>query len=159
MAEKKYNVDSFNLDHTKVTAPYVRLAARKVGEKGDIVSKYDIRFTQPNKEFMTTGAIHTLEHLIAEYIRDEMEGVIDLSPMGCRTGFYFTIWGQPTEEEVANHLLNVLRKVSVWDKTIPATTEKECGNYKDHDLEGAKSFAKRWCDGIEKKGWSAFINQ
>ena len=159
MAEKKYNVDSFNLDHTKVTAPYVRLAARKVGEKGDIVSKYDIRFTQPNKEFMTTGAIHTLEHLIAEYIRDEMEGVIDLSPMGCRTGFYFTIWGQPTEEEVANHLLNVLRKVSVWDKAIPATTEKECGNYKDHDLEGAKSFAKRWCDGIEKKGWSAFINK
>lgn len=159
MAEKKYNVDSFNLDHTKVTAPYVRLAARKVGEKGDNVSKYDIRFTQPNKEFMTTGAIHTLEHLIAEYIRDEMEGVIDLSPMGCRTGFYFTIWGQPTEEEVANHLLNVLRKVSVWDKAIPATTEKECGNYKDHDLEGAKSFAKRWCDGIEKKGWSAFINQ
>lgn len=159
MAEKKYNVDSFNLDHTKVTAPYVRLAARKVGEKGDIVSKYDIRFTQPNKEFMTTGAIHTLEHLIAEYIRDEMEGVIDLSPMGCRTGFYFTIWGQSTEEEVANHLLNVLRKVSVWDKAIPATTEKECGNYKDHDLEGAKSFAKRWCDGIEKKGWSAFINQ
>ena len=159
MAEKKYNVDSFNLDHTKVTAPYVRLAARKVGEKGDIVSKYDIRFTQPNKEFMTTGAIHTLEHLIAEYIRDEMEGVIDLSPMGCRTGFYFTIWGQPTEEEVANHLLNVLRKVSVWDKAIPATTEKECGNYKDHDLEGAKSFAKRWCGGIEKKGWSAFINQ
>ena len=159
MAEKKYNVDSFNLDHTKVTAPYVRLAARKVGEKGDIVSKYDIRFTQPNKEFMTTGAIHTLEHLIAEYIRDEMEGVIDLSPMGCRTGFYFTIWGQPTEEEVATHLLNVLRKVSVWDKAIPATTEKECGNYKDHDLEGAKNFAKRWCDGIEKKGWSAFINQ
>ena len=159
MAETKYNVDSFNLDHTKVTAPYVRLAARKVGEKGDIVSKYDIRFTQPNKEFMTTGAIHTLEHLIAEYIRDEMEGVIDLSPMGCRTGFYFTIWGQPTEEEVANHLLNVLRKVSVWDKAIPATTEKECGNYKDHDLEGAKSFAKRWCDGIEKKGWSAFIYQ
>ena len=159
MAETKYNVDSFNLDHTKVTAPYVRLAARKVGEKGDIVSKYDIRFTQPNKEFMTTGAIHTLEHLIAEYIRDEMEDVIDLSPMGCRTGFYFTIWGQPTEEEVANHLLNVLRKVSVWDKAIPATTEKECGNYKDHDLEGAKSFAKRWCDVIEKKGWSAFINQ
>ena len=111
--EKKYNVDSFNLDNTKVTAPFVRLAARKVGKKGDVVSKYDIRFTQPNKEFMPTGAIHTLEHLIAEYIRDEMEGVIDLSPMGCRTGFYFTIWGELTEEEVANHLLNVLSKVAV----------------------------------------------
>ena len=156
--EKKYNVDSLNLDHTKVTAPFVRLAARKVGKKGDVVSKYDIRFTQPNKEFMPTGAIHTLEHLIAEYIRDEMEGVIDLSPMGCRTGFYFTIWGELTEEEVANHLLNVLSKVAERDKPVPATTEKECGNYRDHDLEGAKKYAKQWCDEKNKKGWNAFLN-
>lgn len=152
----KYNVDSFNLDHTKVIAPFVRLAAKKEGKKGDVVSKFDIRFCQPNKEFMTTGAIHTLEHLMAEYIRDEMEGVIDLSPMGCRTGFYFTVWGEPTEEEIANHLLNVLKKVSVWNKEIPATTEKECGNYKDHDLEGAKMYAQKWVQGIETKGYKAF---
>ena len=44
MSEKKYNVDSFNLDHTKVTAPFVRLASEKTGRKGDIVSKYDVRF-------------------------------------------------------------------------------------------------------------------
>lgn len=155
--EKKYNVDSFNLDHTKVTAPFVRLASRKTGEKGDVVSKFDIRFCQPNKEFMPTGAIHTLEHLIAEYIRDEMDNVIDLSPMGCRTGFYFTVFGEQNEEEITNHLLNVLRKVAVWDKPVPAATEVECGNYRDHDLEGAKAYAKKWCEGIEKKGWSAFI--
>lgn len=155
--EKKYNVDSFNLDHTKVTAPFVRLASRKTGEKGDVVSKFDIRFCQPNKEFMPTGAIHTLEHLIAEYIRDEMNNVIDLSPMGCRTGFYFTVFGEQDEEEITKHLLNVLKKVAVWDKEIPATNEIECGNYRDHDLEGAKLYAKKWCDGIEKKGWSAFI--
>ena len=155
--EKKYNVDSFNLDHTKVTAPFVRLASRKTGKKGDVVSKFDIRFCQPNKEFMPTGAIHTLEHLIAEYIRDEMDNVIDLSPMGCRTGFYFTVFGEQDEEEITKHLLNVLKKVAVWDKEIPATNEVECGNYRDHDLEGAKLYAKKWCDGIEKKGWSAFI--
>ena len=108
--EKKYNVDIFNLDHTKVTAPFVRLASKKTGEKGDVVSKFDIRFAQPNKEFLTTGAIHTLEHLIAEYIRDEMDGVIDFSPMGCRTGFYFTLFGDVNEEYVAKHLLNVLKK-------------------------------------------------
>ena len=154
--EKKYNVDSFNLDHTKVKAPFVRLAAKKVGEKGDIVTKFDIRFMQPNKEFMNTGGIHTLEHLMAEYIRDEMEGVIDLSPMGCRTGFYFTVWGDRTEEEIANHLMKVLKKVAVWDKPIPATTEEECGNYKDHNLEEAKLYAQKWVDGISQKGWSAF---
>ena len=154
--EKKYNVDSFNLDHTKVKAPFVRLASKKVGEKGDIVTKFDLRFMQPNKEFMSTGGIHTLEHLMAEYIRDEMEGVIDLSPMGCRTGFYFTVWGDRTEEEIATHLMNVLKKVAVWDKPIPATTEEECGNYKDHNLEEAKLYAQKWVEGISQKGWSAF---
>ena len=91
MELKKYNVDSFNLDHTKVAAPYVRIAARKQGQKGDVVTKFDVRVTQPNKEFMTTGALHTMEHIIAEYLRDEIEGVIDFSPMGCRTGFYLTV--------------------------------------------------------------------
>ena len=151
--EKKYNVESFNLDHTKVTAPFVRLAGKKTGEKGDVVSKFDIRFCQPNKEFMATGASHTLEHLVAEYIRDEIEGVIDFSPMGCRTGFYFTVFGDLQEEEIANHFVSVLTKVAAWDKPIPAITEKECGNYLDHDLAGAKELAQKWVDGIKTKGW------
>lgn len=155
--EGHYKVDSFNLDHTKVTAPFVRLAAKKVGEKGDVVSKFDIRFCQPNKEFMTTGAIHTLEHLVAEYIRDEMDGVIDFSPMGCRTGFYFTIFGDRDEEYVAGHMSSVLKKVAAWDKPVPATTEKECGNYRDHDLVGANEWAAKWVSGIEKKGWNCYL--
>lgn len=156
--EKKYKVDSFNLDHTKVTAPFVRLAAKKQGKKGDIVSKYDIRFCQPNKEFISTGAIHTIEHLVAEYIRDELPGiVIDFSPMGCRTGFYFTVWGDHEESWIAEHLVNVLKKVAVWDKEVPATTEKECGNYRDHDLAGAKEWAQKWVDGITAKGWNCYV--
>ncbi|MCK9169669.1 MAG: S-ribosylhomocysteine lyase [Treponema sp.] len=156
MEQKKYNVDSFNLDHTKVTAPFVRLASRKTGPKGDIVTKFDIRFTQPNKEFMSTGTVHTLEHLVAEYIRDELKGVIDFSPMGCRTGFYFTIFGDHDEAYIAEHMVNVLKKVAVWDKPVPATTERECGNYKDHDLEGAKKMAARWVGDIENKGWNCY---
>jgi S-ribosylhomocysteine lyase len=157
MEKKKYNVDSFNLDHTKVTAPFVRRAAKKEGEKGDVVSKYDIRFCQPNKEFMSTGAMHTLEHLVAEYIRDELPGiVIDFSPMGCRTGFYFTVWGDHEESYIAEHLVNVLKKVAVWDKEVPAATEVECGNYRDHDLEGAKLLAQKWVDGINTKGWNCY---
>ena len=151
--EKKYNVDSFNLDHTKVKAPFVRLAAKKVGEKGDIVTKFDIRFMQPNKEFMSTGGIHTLEHLMAEYIRDEMEGVIDLSPMGCRTGFYLTVFEDLEESFIAEKMLNVLEKVAVWNKPIPGTDPKECGNYKEHDLEAAKTWASKWVSGIKEKGY------
>ena len=135
--EKKYNVDSFNLDHTKVKAPFVRVAAKKVGEKGDVVTKFDIRFTQPNKEFMSTGGIHTLEHLMAEYIRDEMEGVIDLSPMGCRTGFYFTVWGDRNEEEIANHLMNVLKKVAEVEAKFPGYTKTVDGIYYKTTKEGS----------------------
>lgn len=156
MELKKYNVDSFNLDHTKVTAPYVRLAARKAGEKGDIVTKFDVRFTQPNKECMPTGAIHTIEHIVAEYIRDEIEGVIDFSPMGCRTGFYLTVWGDRNEEYIAKHLLPVVKKVVAWEGEIPAANEIQCGNYRDMDLDGAKKYAKAWVDGIQTLGWECY---
>ena len=93
MEKTTYKVESFNLDHTKVTAPYVRTASKKTGPRGDVVSKFDIRFTQPNKEVLSTGGMHTIEHLVAEYIRDELDGIIDFSPMGCRTGFYLTVFG------------------------------------------------------------------
>lgn len=155
--KKKYNVDSFNLDHTKVTAPFVRLVSKKIGKHGDVVSKFDIRFTQPNKEFLTTGTIHTLEHLVAEYLRDEISDVIDFSPMGCRTGFYLTLFGDYEEAVVAQHLLNVLTKVADWQGEVPAVTEVECGHYEDHDLTGAKKAAQNWVDGIKQKGWHCYV--
>ena len=159
MENKKFHVESFNLDHTKVTAPYVRMAARKQGEKGDVVTKFDIRICQPNKEFMPTGALHTMEHIIAEYLRDEIPGVIDFSPMGCRTGFYLTVWGDVNEEYIAAHLKPVFQKVIDWNGDIPAANEIQCGNYRDMDLNGAKEFSKKWVEGICKKGWSAFPDE
>ena len=156
MELKKYKVDSFNLDHRKVVAPYVRVAAKKQGEKGDVVTKFDVRVCQPNKEFMNTGALHTMEHIIAEYLRDEIPGVIDFSPMGCRTGFYLTVWGDVSEEYIAKHLLPVFQKIVDWEGEVPAANEIQCGNYRDMDLEGAKVFAKKWIDGINSKGWTPF---
>ena len=155
---KTYKVDSFNLDHTKVVAPYVRLAARKIGEKGDVVTKFDVRICQPNKECMNTGALHTIEHSVAECLRDELDGVIDFSPMGCRTGYYLTVWGDRNEEFITNHLIPVFKKVVEWQGEIPAANEVQCGNYRDMDLDGAKKFAKQWLDEIEKKGWNPFPN-
>ncbi|MBQ5492075.1 MAG: S-ribosylhomocysteine lyase, partial [Treponema sp.] len=52
--------------------------------------------------------------------------------------------------------VNVLKKVAVWDKEVPAATEIECGNYRDHDLEGAKLLAQKWVDGITTKGWNCY---
>ena len=56
-------VESFTLDHNKVIAPYVRLISNEYGKKGDVISNFDIRFLQPNKQEMPTGVIHTFEQI------------------------------------------------------------------------------------------------
>ncbi len=156
---KKYNVESFNLDHTKVTAPYVRLASRKTGPAGDTVSKFDIRFAQPIVEFMPDAGIHSIEHLVAEYIRDELDGIIDFSPMGCRTGFYLTLFGSPDEQFIADRMAAVLSQVAAWpdSRPVPGLDPKECGNYREHDLNAAREWAAKWVQGINEKGFSCGV--
>ena len=124
-------VESFKLDHNKVKAPFVRKCCVLDGKMGDKVSKFDLRFLQPNKEAFGTAAMHGLEHLLATYLREELEGLIDLSPMGCRTG---------------------LEKVLNAEEMIAATSV-ECGNYRDLSLFGAKEYAKYVLD----KGFSLNI--
>jgi len=141
-------VESFLLDHTAVQAPYVRKAACIRGTKGDLISKFDLRFLQPNADTLPTAALHTLEHLLSVYLREELENVIDLSPMGCRTGFYLVMFEDSTEEKIQQALLNVLAKI-VQTTEVPATTAKECGNYRDHSLFGAKEYAKQVLSGFE----------
>ena len=43
MADDKPVVESFQLDHTKVKAPYVRYIDTEKGPNGDVVSNYDLR--------------------------------------------------------------------------------------------------------------------
>jgi len=134
-------IESFELDHTKVKAPYVRKCGLQKGEKGDIVSKYDLRFLQPNKGELPSGAIHTLEHLLAGYMREKIDGIIDISPMGCRTGFYMIAWGDIPEKQVVEALTYSLKKV-VETTEIPASNRFQCGNYRDHSLFAAVEYAK-----------------
>jgi S-ribosylhomocysteine lyase len=137
----KMKIESFELDHTKVVAPYVRKAGLYRGEKGDVITKFDLRLMQPNKQELPTAAIHTLEHLLAGYLREEVEGIIDLSPMRCRTGFYLTIWGDRNEAELKDALVSSLEKV-VETTEVPAVNEFQCGNYRDHSLFSAAEYAK-----------------
>ncbi len=142
-------VESFELDHTKVVAPYIRIAEVYEGKKGDKVTKFDVRFIQPNKDAMDMSGIHTLEHLLAVYLREETlgEDIIDLSPMGCRTGFYLTVWGEKKVDDIETPILNSLAKV-LTTKEIPAANEVQCGNYKEHSLEQAVEYAKNFIQKI-----------
>lgn len=50
-------VESFQLDHTAVRAPYVRLINRESGPAGDVISNFDLRFVQPNANAIPTGGV------------------------------------------------------------------------------------------------------
>lgn len=147
---KEVIVESFTMDHTKVEAPFVRKCGRIETPNRDIITKFDLRFTQPNKEAMPTGAIHAIEHLMAGFIREELDGVIDLSPMGCRTGFYLIIIGDKEENEIKKALIKCLHKV-VLAEEIPAVNPIQCGNYRDMSLFGAKEFAKVVVEALKNK--------
>lgn len=138
-------VESFSLDHNAVKAPYIRLAGVEVSEEGSRIEKYDIRLIQPNQDALPTAAVHTLEHFLAIHLRDELEGVIDISPMGCRTGFYLVIWGEHSVQAIQQAVQNVLKIVTEADH-VEATTAKECGNYRDHSLFSAKIYAQQVLD-------------
>lgn len=137
-------VESFELDHTAVKAPYVRLISEEVGPKGDIITNFDIRLVQPNENAIPTAGLHTIEHLLAKLIRTRIDGMIDCSPFGCRTGFHMIMWGRHTSTDIAKVITSSLEEianVTSWED-VPGTTIESCGNYKDHSLFSAKEWAK-----------------
>lgn len=137
---EKMNVESFNLDHTKVKAPYVRLVGVSEGIKGDKVYKYDIRFKQPNKEHMEMDGLHSIEHLMAENIRNHADTVLDIGPMGCQTGFYLSLINHDDYQQVLDILEKTLNDVLASEE-VPACNEVQCGWAANHSLEGAKKIA------------------
>ncbi|WEV60858.1 S-ribosylhomocysteine lyase [Streptococcaceae bacterium ESL0729] len=137
-------VESFQLDHTKVLAPYVRLIASEEGPHGDVITNFDVRLVQPNVQEIPTGGLHTIEHLLASLIRDRIDGMIDCSPFGCRTGFHMIMWGEPTSEDIARVIKSSLEEIAdgiTWED-VPGTTIESCGNYRDHSLWSAKEWAR-----------------
>jgi len=113
-------------------------------QDGDITT-YDLRTRRPNEEeVMQNGAIHTVEHLIATYVRNSQykENIIYFGPMGCRTGFYLLT--RNLEHKNAIELVkSAFAFASGYEGEIPGASEEECGNYRDHDLETAKEEATK----------------
>lgn len=144
------NVESFNLDHRAVAAPYLRVADRKVLPQGDVIVKYDVRFAQPNVAHLDMAAIHSLEHLFAEKSRDHSDRVIDFSPMGCQTGFYLILQGDHSFDEVEELVAATLQ--DILDATeVPAANEIQCGWGANHTLEGAQEAARAFL--AERESW------
>jgi len=142
-------IDSFKVDHTKMKAPFIRVAKIMKTNKNEDISVFDMRFCTPNKDKMKSRGMHTLEHLLAGFIRDHLEDkktqVIDCSPMGCRTGFYMSVLGNPSAKKVSKSLKKALKDVLKVEskKTIPELNIYQCGSYKYHSLKQAKQICKK----------------
>ena len=141
-------LDSFRVDHTRMHAPAVRTAKTMRTPSGDPITVFDLRFCIPNHEILSEKGIHTLEHLFAGFMRSHLNSdqveIIDISPMGCRTGFYMSLIGTPTEQQVADawtaSMQDVVNVASIKD--IPELTEYQCGTYTMHSLEEAQQIAR-----------------
>ena len=139
-------IESFLVDHTVLTAG---IYLSRVD--GDAVT-YDLRLKRPNVEKVLDNApIHTIEHLFATYVRNSKysESIIYFGPMGCRTGFYFIVRDNMSHETVVSLVTEAFDFIAVYDEEIPGVSAKECGNYLDHDLDGAKREAAIYADAIK----------
>jgi len=152
-------LDSFTVDHTIMKAPAVRIAKTMQTPSKDTITVFDLRFTAPNKDILSEKGIHTLEHLYAGFMRNHLNGngteIIDISPMGCRTGFYMSLIGSPTEDQVGKAWLASMKDVLAVSSQndIPELNEYQCGTYAMHSLEEAKQIAQAIIDagiGINK---------
>ena len=118
---------------------------------GDIVT-YDIRMKLPNGgDYLTVNAAHTFEHLFATYARNSAYGehIIYIGPMGCQTGFYLLTRDTLSHKDAIKLTQESMRFIRDYEGEIPGNTAKECGNYKAHDLIGAKKLGQDMCAVLE----------
>lgn len=143
-------IQSFSVDHTRIIPGIFKSRVDYLGDK--TVTTYDVRLKRPNKEpVIDVAAMHSLEHLIATFLRNDPEWkdeIIYWGPMGCLTGFYLILKGNRAPQELYDLIQRAFR--SVCDaREVPGAAPVNCGHYLMHDLEMAKWYAKEFADYLE----------
>ncbi len=144
-------IPSFTVDHTKIVPG---IFVSRIDTLGDnLITTYDIRMTKPNTEpAVDVAAMHTLEHLIATFLRNDpdwKDEVIYWGPMGCMTGSYLILKGNRAPKEIHDLLLRAYRSVNNATE-VPGATAENCGNYTMHNLTIAKWYAQKFADYLEE---------
>ena len=139
-------ITSFTIDHIRLQ-PGIYVS-RKDTVGSDIVTTFDLRITSPNDEpVMNTAEIHTIEHLGATFLRNEIawkDRVLYFGPMGCRTGFYLLLVGDYQPEDVLQLIRSCFSFIADFNGEIPGASAMDCGNYLDMNLSMAKFWASRY---------------
>lgn len=150
----KSKVASFSVDHTTLDRGfYLRSTYKALGFYP--LRSYDMRFRAPReKSYLTPEAIHTIEHLMAHYLREKLPGrVVSFAPMGCKTGFYLIVKGWLSERKVVEAVAAVCREQSALrtKEDVPGLTVVQCGNPELYDIEGSNAALAEYGAMLEEK--------
>ena len=142
-------ITSFTIDHNRLSRG-VFLSRRDTTPSGDIITTFDVRMTEPNRQTPLSGAaIHAMEHLAATFLRNHPvwgERVIYWGPMGCLTGNYLIVSGDYSSEDMLPLLRETFGFIASFSGDIPGATPRDCGNYSFMDLDGARRAASDYLE-------------
>lgn len=141
-------IPSFTIDHTRLNRGiYV---SRKDFVADEVITTFDVRMKLPNREpALHQGAIHTIEHLAATFLRNHpvwKDRIVYWGPMGCLTGNYLIVKGDLTSRDILPLMQETFLFVANYEGEIPGATERDCGNYILQDLAMARYEAKKYLD-------------
>ena len=143
-------IPSFTIDHNKLLRGIYVSRKDEIG--GETVTTFDIRMKEPNREpALHIGALHTIEHLAATYLRNNVQWkdrVVYWGPMGCLTGNYLLLKGDLESTDIIDLMKKTFLFVANFDGDIPGAAPKDCGNYLLHDLPMARWEAKKFLDEV-----------
>ncbi len=140
-------IASFTINHLKLLRG-IYVSRVDTLPNGDVVTTFDIRMKQPNREpAVSQSALHTIEHLAATYLRNQPEWkdkVIYWGPMGCCTGNYLLMSGELTSKDILPLMQETFRFIAEYEGSIPGATARDCGNYTLNNLPMAKWEARKY---------------
>lgn len=143
-------IPSFTIDHERLLRGiYV---SRKDSVGGETVTTFDIRMKEPNREpVLHNGAIHTIEHLAATYLRNDEEwkdSIIYWGPMGCLTGNYLVMKGDLSPRDITDLMCRTFRFIAGYEGDIPGASPRDCGNWLMQDLPMARYEARKFLNEV-----------
>ncbi|MDD7272674.1 MAG: S-ribosylhomocysteine lyase [Prevotella sp.] len=146
-------IASFTIDHERLLRGIYVSRQDVVG--GETITTFDVRMKEPNREpALQIGALHTIEHLAATYLRNHPEWkdrIIYWGPMGCLTGNYLIVRGDLKSDDVAELMHQTFTFIATYEGEIPGATAKDCGNYLLQDLPMARWEARKYlCEVLDK---------
>ena len=141
---------SFTIDHNRLLRGIYVSRKDKVG--GDTVTTFDIRMKEPNREpALHPGALHTIEHLAATYLRNDSEwkdSIVYWGPMGCLTGNYLLMKGDLQPADIVELMKRTFAFVAAFEGDVPGAAPQDCGNWLLHDLPMARWEARKYLEEV-----------